>query len=353
MERLIENQQLNVFPAGAGEAAQPETDIWRKSIAAQVFLNHYFGISYHIRQASDAYLLQHLPYFVNHKAASEAADTDLIKKYLFNCWNTEYALKNTAEINDEQYLRNALHWTFPQAYYSVYAGVQAFLATQGIRATNSEQVRREVGRLVVKGAYPNPVGFYAAGHFGDFRVFRLPFSKWKPGLELADKEPEAQAQIGQFLRTTRKLRAQNIRQRVQSDPSMAIRSLRTGEVLQKFNAAHWHQLTWRIGYTTYFDLLSRLQISGNHREIERFVESDIDFRLFHQSLLEIVSYLNFVHEAYVVKALGINTYKQLMEDLPGYLKNGFVEQRLKENIEPVLASLESDRHAEEAWNMSA
>lgn len=353
MEKITEVQQADFFSAGSGEAAQAEAEKWRKSIPAQVFLNHYFGISYHIKQAADAYMLQQLPYFISHQHEVEEADKELMRKHLLNSWNTEYALRTTAENNDEQYLRNALHWTFPQAYYSVYAGVQAFLITQGIHSTNSEQIRREVGRLVVKGAYPNPVGYYAAGHFGDFRVFRLPFSKWRPGLQIVDKEPEAQAQIGQFLRTTRKLKAQSIRQRVQSDPTTAIRSMRTGEVLQKFSAAHWHQLTWRIGYTTYFDLLSRLRITANHREIERFIESEIDVKLFHQSLLEIVDYLNFVHEAYVAKTLGLNAYKQMLASLPAYLKNSFAEKRLREHIEPVLSQFDPEAHAEEAWNIGA
>jgi hypothetical protein len=60
----------------------------------------------------------------------------------------------------------------------------------------------------------------------------------------------------------------------------------------------------------FFDLLSRLQISTSHREIERFVEAEIDFTLFHNSLLNLVSYLNGIHESYVAKALGLEKYRK-------------------------------------------
>jgi hypothetical protein len=262
-------------------------------------------------------------------------------------------LRSTAKLGDEQYLRNALHWTFPQAYYSIFAGVQAFLQTLGITGNNEELIRREIGRLVVKGYYPQPVAFYAAGHYGDFKVHRLPLAAYKPSLNLASKELEAQAQIGQFLRTTRRLRAQNIRQQVQNNPTTALRSKRTGEILHKFNASHWHQLTWRVGYTTFFDLLGRLKISANHREIERFVEAEIDFKLFHQSLLEIVNYLNGIHECYIAQAMGLETYQQMIAELPAHLANGFVKKRLEEKIIPVLNLVQPSAPEESQLGLSA
>ena len=75
-------------------------------------------------------------------------------------------------------------------------------------SNNTQLIRREVGRLVVKNAYPRPVSFYAAGAYGDFSIHRLPLAGYKAGLHIASKEIDAQAQIGQFLRTTRKMKAQ-------------------------------------------------------------------------------------------------------------------------------------------------
>jgi hypothetical protein len=60
-----------------------------------------------------------------------------------------------------------------------------------------------------------------------------------------------------------------------------------------------------------------------------------DFRLFHQSLLEIVSYLNGVHESYVAKALGLEKYQAWAAELPSHLQQGFVADRLAKRIEPL------------------
>jgi hypothetical protein len=336
MQLVKGNKQFELFEPVVAAEDQEQDESWKKSIPAQVFLNHFFAISFHIKQSGNAYNLSRNVRFSGHKPVLNAQDVEQISRHLLNCWSTEHALRATGQLGGDAFMRNALHWTFPQAYYSAFAGIQAFLHTLGIRGNSEFLIRREIGRLVVRGYYPEAIGFYAAGHYDQFSVQRLPLAKYKPGLQLASQELEAQAQIGQFLRTTRRLIAQQVRQRVQSDPEEALRSTRTGDILQKFSQSHWNQLTWRFGYTTYFDLLCRLRISANHREIERFVEAEIDFKLFHQSLLEMVEYLNCMHEAYVAKALGLDVYRKLIASLPAHLRDGFAKKRLLEKIEPML-----------------
>ena len=330
MKKLLDE---NVIPLFAEEKKNDET--WRKSIPAQVFLNYFFAINYHLQNSPSDAGLQHLAFLKEHQPELTETDFTALKKLLLSCWSTEYALRATAELGDEAYLRNALHWTFPQAYYTVFAGLQAFLYTMGIKTSNAAMIQREVGRLVVRNAYPKAIGFYAAGNYNDFTVHRLPLAAYKAGLQIAGKEIDAQAQIGQFLRTTRKMKATSVRNQIQANPNTAIRNPKTNEILNRWSAQHWQQITWRLGYTTFFDLLGRLQISNSQREIERFVEADIDFALFHQSLLNIVTYLNGIHESYVAKALGLEKYKQLLEELPAHLKDNFVAARFNERIAPL------------------
>ncbi|MCR5886981.1 hypothetical protein LRS06_04155 [Hymenobacter sp. J193] len=334
---MTENMENNIIPLVLTDEQKQAEETWRKSIPAQVFLNYFFAINYHIQEGDDALGgLQHLPFFRAHQAELTEPDLQAVTRLLHASWSTEYALRATAELGDEDYLRNALHWTFPQAYHAIMAGLQAFLYTAGVRSNNPSLIRREVGRLVVRNAYPRPISFYSAGAYGDFSIHRLPLAGYKPGLHIAGKEIEAQAQIGQFLRTTRKLKAQQTRQQVQANANTAIRSQKTGKPLDKWTATHWQQITWRLGYTTIFDLLGRLRISQTSREIERYVEAEIDFKLFHQSLLNIVSYLNGLHESYVAKALGLERYEQLVAELPKHLQHTFVENRLRNQVRPLL-----------------
>ncbi len=327
-------------PTAGNQTENPlDSETWRKSIPAQVFLNYFHAIAYHIGQsADDATPLRQLPFFREAPAASltdeECAD---VVRLLHTGWSTEYALRATAELGDENYLRNALHWTFPQAYYAIFGVLEAALHTRGIKSRNAAVVAREVGRLVVRGAYPRTVGYYAAGHYSDFSVQRLPLAAYKPGLGLAGKDIEAQAQIGQFLRTTRRLKAAAVRQQVQANPNTAIRSARTGQPLDKWKPLHWQQITWRLGYTTIFDLLGRLRISATSREIERYVEAEIDYKHFHESLLTIVRYLNGLHETYVAQALGLQKYREVIATLPLHLRESFPAERLRTVVEPTLA----------------
>jgi hypothetical protein len=330
------------------QPAQPVDENWRKSIPAQVFLNHFFAMDYHIQHQNDLFDVAKFPIFRQFGGLGAADRQSALEKLLLNSWSAEYALRITPVINDrgaesEQYLQSSLHWTFPQAYYSVLFSARAFLAVQGINVSNEELIRKRIGNMVVRGHYPASVGYYALGPINNYRIQRLPMAKrmaeaGRSDLTLPSRHTSAQIEVAQFLKTTRDQRIKALRNAVQNNPKTALRSSRTGEILQKFGPEQYKLLARQIGYTTYFDMLSRLRISSTNREIERFVDSEVDVRLFHQSLVNIVSHVNSIHEAYVAKALGIDAYRQLVAKLPAYLQESFVRERLNTVIEPLLTA---------------
>ena len=335
------------------QPAQPMDETWRKSIPAQVFLNHYFAMDYHIQHHNDLFDLAKFPIFRQFGGLGASDRQAALEKLLLNSWSAEYALRITPVINDrsagsEEYLQSSLHWTFPQAYYSVLFSARAFLAVQNINVSNEELIRKRIGNMVVRGHYPPSVGYYALGPINNYRIQRLPMAKrmaeaGRSDLTLPSRHTSAQIEVAQFLKTTRDQRIKALRNAVQNNPKTALRSARTGEILQKFGPEQYKLLARQIGYTSYFDMLSRLRISsanaaGSPREIERFVDSEVDVRLFHQSLVSIVAHINSIHEAYVAKALGIERYRQLVAKLPTYLQESFVRDRLTTVIEPLLVA---------------
>ncbi|MBO0935598.1 hypothetical protein J2I47_03460 [Fibrella sp. HMF5335] len=343
--REITNVSMTTMPMQAPvQPVQQADETWRKSIPAQVFLNHFFAMDYHIQHQNDLFDLAKFPIFRQFGGLG-AADNKALEKLLLNSWSAEYALRITPVVNDEQYLQSSLHWTFPQAYYSCLFSARAFLAVQGINVSNEELIRKRIGNMVVRGHYPASVGYYALGPINSYRIQRLPMAKRIADsgrdLMLPSRHTSAQIEVAQFLKTTRDQRIKALRNAVQKNPKTALRSARTGEILQKFGPEQYKQLAKQIGYTTYFDMLSRLRISSTNREIERFVDSEVDVRLFHQSLVNIVSHVNSVHEAYVAKALGIEAYRQLIAKLPTYLQESFVRERLNTVIEPMLAAAQA------------
>ncbi len=295
---------------------------WRRSIPAQVFLNHFFGINRHIQHLRDTKSLDDVWHFREFAPELTQAQEETAKKYLVQAWNTEYTLRKTAENGDETYHRNALYWTFPQAYYSIFFGTKAFLAVQGGSVNTEWIARARVGRLVAANWYPAPLAFGAMGHSGKFTMMGLSSGHNKPSLQLTDTPHEWQAQVGQFLRTTRTRQMQATRKRTQVDPEKAIMT-KSGKVATRFGAKEWGQIARNVSPTSFLDLFARLKISGNHREIERFLEADIDFRLFHNCLFETVRYINSIHEAYVAKAMGVARFAEFKANLPEYLSAEF------------------------------
>ena len=329
-------------------AGSPPDDSWKRSIPAQVFLNHFFAMDYHIQHQKDLESVARFPIFQRFGGLNTDESRKALEKLLLNSWSAEYALRITPVVNDDQYLQSSLHWTFPQAYYSVLFSARAFLTVQGIAVSNEELIRKRIGNAVVRGFYPASLGYYALGPLNGYRFQRLPMVRanampGKSDLLLPSRENAVQVELAQFLKTTRDQRIKTLRNAIQNNPKTALRSARTGEVLQKFGAEQYKQLARQIGYTSYFDMLSRLRITSSNKEIERFVDSEIDVKLFHQSLVNIVSHANAVHELYIAKALGITAYKQLVSRLPMYLQESFVRHRLQTIIEPMLADVAAVR----------
>lgn len=315
---------------------------WQKSIPAQVFLNHFRGIDYHIRHLAGSNKIGHLTGLRRFRPKQETERLNLTKKWLLNAWNAEFTLRTTAANPDENFLKYALHSTFPQAYYSVLYSAKAFLSIQGINVNAEAIMRQIINGYVVKGWYPKSVSFYAEGPVGHYTLHHLLDSDEQALLLPIQTPKQAEAHVAQFLKTTRNLSARAFRQRLQANPEKALRT-KTGKILTKFGVRNWEQIANSMGVTTYFDIMARLKVSGSQRELERFVEADIDIAQFHHSLLNIVKYLNFVHECYIAKAVGIEQYSQWIDALPAYLRDGFVKQRLELNTRPLLDSLRPNR----------
>ena len=149
-----------------------------------------------------------------------------------------------------------------------------------------------VGRLVRDGYYPAGLGFYAEGSWEKYVLHRLPLGRHTPTLDPVQNSRQAQSQIGQFLKTTRRMQLRQRRAARQQNPATALKT-RSGSVLERFDAKAWAQVAEGLAPTTFLDVLARLPISGTYREIERFVEAEgIDFVRFHEALVEVVAQLN-------------------------------------------------------------
>jgi hypothetical protein len=309
-----------------------------KSIPSRVFFNHFFSIIYCIDCNEEKYDLKKIPFYNGIKIKNEKFNIEEVKKLLWNSWSTEYAYRIGEKIDNNDYYKFSLHWNFPQAYYSVYLSMTAFHETQGIANEQHEKSIKLFGNSVKDKHYPSAISFYTSGLKDEFEYFGLPNFKGFPRensvLSKIECLEDAELQLATFLKTTRKKNAEDKRSRLQKQNHRDFRNGK-GEFRKSFRKEHWDIIFKTIPITSVFNLLYRLRIKANYRDIESFINADIDFKSFHSSLGQLIYYLNFIHEAYIVKAIGIAEYEKILMAFPSHLNGETALKRFEENIKPL------------------
>ncbi|MGF1534332.1 MAG: hypothetical protein ACFCUI_11570 [Bernardetiaceae bacterium] len=313
----------------------PEEGFSQTSIPARITLGRFVALGQHLRHAPET-RLQDLYYFDQKIQKNKTFDFKRVAGLLYNSWNTEYLLRLSEHQRDD-YLRIALHWSFPQAYYCAYLNMHAFFLAKGILCKTHEAVIRQFASLVAHKAYPEVISFHLTGELDAPGFVHLPH--YNPHLKHVELSPirsleSVQTSIGNFLRTTRRERAKQLKEERQSRKNTALKT-KDGHIRTQFQSEHWKIITDRMGITTVFDLLYRLRIKANYQEVDTFIQDQIECRPFYGALRELVAYLNFVHESYTAKTIGIQRFRELVADFPGRREQQFVEHRLRKQIEPL------------------
>ena len=113
-------------------------------------------------------------------------------------------------------------------------------------------------------------------------------------------------QICQFLNATResdlKERKKNIRT-----------STVTGKRKSHYSFADWEQVSENLGPTSVMSLLYRKRIQANYKDIEPLLSNYLDPQIAYDNIINIVSVLNMVHEAFIMKTLGYAEYKNIID----------------------------------------
>lgn len=302
----------------------------KESIPSQVFYNHFFALWYQIDNCPDKFKLKQINYYNNLKLSNQTFDLDTCKKLLWNSWSTEYAFNLASEVGNQDYYKYAFHWNFPQAYYSIYLAMTAFHETQGVANDQHEKSIKLFGNSVKDDHYPKCISFYAKGLHKEFEYIGLDeFNGFPDGFTALSKIhslDEAQTQIASFLKSTRKLNAENKRDRAKKSNDKRFHNQK-GEFRSTFGKKHWDMIYQTIPETTILNMIYRLRIKANYQDIETFVNADIDFQSFHESLGNIIYYLNFVHEAYIHKVIGNNEYEKIISTFKGHLNDNKAKHR--------------------------
>ena len=197
------------------------------------------------------------------------------------------------------------------------------------------QIIKLFGNSVKDIHYPAAISFFAKGSHKEFEYMNLPvFENFPEGYSALSKIKtieDAQVQIASFLKSTRTGNATNKRNRAKKSNDKRYHTNK-GIFTKAFRKNHWDLIYNTIPETTILNIIYRLRIKANYLDIETFVNAEIDFKLFHKCLAEIVYYLNFVHEGYVYKAIGKEAYEKILNDFNGHMDDTKAKERFYEHI---------------------
>lgn len=262
--------------------------------------------------------LVQIPFFQRFKG-SATTDLSEVRKWIINGWNTECLLRINLRALTGDALRNSLQWAFPQAYYSVFTIATAFFKVAGYTESSHTSVIRKFGAEAKLGKYPRTISFLADG--GKTRIYQnIARVNLTSSLEFdRDDSSIVDTQICQFLNATRK------RDLVEKKIQMPFRT-KQGTVKERLTPLEWDRVSSTLGPTSILSLLYRKRIKSNYRDIDTFLSEDLMAGALYDDLIQVVSCLNLVHEAFVARAVGLNHYTMFAEALSSN-DHDFVRER--------------------------
>jgi hypothetical protein len=185
----------------------------------------------------------------------------------------------------------------------------------------------QFGNLVKYNWYPKSISFYSDGVKNNFTVKNISDDK---NINSIDFDPNSiqscERQINQFLKSTREIDLfverddKNVKKKYKN---------RKGENKKRLNEKEWGQISKSIGNTTILHLLYRKRIKSNYKNIDTFTSGENQSKKIHESLIEIVNKLNFIHECYIYKTIGSKKFMEFYDEFMRQGKIPFLEERIE------------------------
>ena len=250
-------------------------------------------------------------------------------KWLKNSWNTERILRTNLSILSEDENFFALQWSFPQSYYSVYCSAQAFFHSCGRTANSHTSTIKDISELMKQKYYPKSVCLLAKGGMNQIEFEGLKYTSGYASKYFRESETfSIENQICQLLKSSREYLLKQQKDSYASDISKhPTLQNKKGEISGRFTNTQWDYVANKLGDTNIIHFLYRKRIKSNYRDIDTFQYEEIKALDIHKDIIEITSYLNFVHEVFIYKAIGKNRYKQLVDNYDSQNKISWLNQR--------------------------
>jgi len=203
----------------------------------------------------------------------------------------------------------ALQWSFPQAYYSVYMLTMAYMTLNGQNTNTHSGIMDKFSEFAISGKYPEAISFYCKGTKKNPEFVNIKKHPSQSSLSLNhDSKESCETQICQFLNATRQILLEEKRKDKHVASLFTTGNGANMKNKKSLSENEWKIVASKIKETNVLHLLYRKRIKSNYRDIDSFNNEYIRADYIHKSLIGIVKNLNFIHEMYICKMIGIDMF---------------------------------------------
>ena len=237
------------------------SDDEKKKIPLRVFECHLSAINTQIKKDSSFFNLKTLDYYNNGIVKNNSYDEEKLRKLLFNGWSTEFALQTASMNQDVDFKKFALHWCFPQAYYSVFLTTTAYYLTKNLNiGHNHTGLLKEFAQQIKRIWYPISISFSCSGIYENYSYTNIcPYSSKNSMSYSKYDEGTSDMQVAQFLKSTRDKLIENRKKEKQSNSKNAVLT-KSKKPKKSYSKQDWEAILKNQWDTTILDLLYRLRI---------------------------------------------------------------------------------------------
>lgn len=281
--------------------------------AIAAFLRHTYGKGERVFDGLQTAVAVH-PAYMRVKGGAQTSDD--VRRYLTLAWASEIQLALPAAMQNESIVAYANAWAPVHSYYSVYGGLQAWFAANGLGGTANDHTAtlKSIASMIRdRSLFPEPWSLLAIGcpMRGEKEYLNVPTGA-DPGGKVEvlsapapfGADPTFWPRYGTWLRSTREARLR-AREDEWKRRNAGAKNIRKSERTKIAN---------NVAPTSLFDCFWRLRIKSNYGDIDPYLVTRIsedEHVAFNQALRRVTATTMGLLELYVMRRIGRANYAEI------------------------------------------
>lgn len=251
-------------------------------------------------------------------------DRTRLRSWLVNAWSTEFLVNSLDDDFGNETLAYAVHWLFPQLYYSIYAHRTALSIVNGGKEATHQAALNAFGSDAMHDRLPKAFCVCVIGTKDKPEAIGVVCDKtFETQKRLRrDDQDSVVSYIVTALRTTRNIDLDRLRKDRAGD-------FLTAKKQQKKNLSSddWKIISKKAAPTSILSYLYRKRVKANYHNVDVFHSDAIDASQMFRDVKTICTSFALCNEAIICRKIGYKVFSELVATAPPKL-SGFIKRRL-------------------------